>query len=82
MDLSDFLLVSWWHCLAFCWVLNEESVVHISSWMTLWLEESIKVPEGTLDVSVSQHLSETHLKEDLSELLSHKQQWMQMATVS
>lgn len=56
--------------------------MHVSSWMTLWLEKSIEVPEGTLAIPVSWHLSEAHLKEDFSELLSNQEKGMEMASSS
>lgn len=37
---------------------QEERVVAIASWMLLRLEQSIKIPEGTLHVVVGRHLRE------------------------
>ena len=33
------------HALTVLWVLDEKGVMHVSSWVTLRLEKSIKVPE-------------------------------------
>ena len=40
-------------------VLDEECVVSIPGWMLLGLEQSVKVPERTLDEVVGGHLTET-----------------------
>jgi hypothetical protein len=60
------------------WVLEEESVVHITSGVRLGLEEGVKVPETTLNELVSGHLIETHLKQGLSELGANLQERVQM----
>lgn len=46
----------------------------------LRLEECIKVPEGALHIHVSRHLCEPHLQEYLTELRTHLQEWMEIAT--
>lgn len=51
------------------WVRNEESIMGITSRVSLRLEEGVKVPEGTLHISIGLHLLESHLKEDLNKLL-------------
>lgn len=61
------------------WILEEEGVVHVSSWVGLGLEERIKVPEPTLHESVSGHLVESHLEQSLSKLSAHLQKWVQMS---
>ena len=48
----------------------------ITSWMTLGLEERIKVPEGAFNISLSVHFVKTHFEQDLSELGSHFEQWV------
>jgi hypothetical protein len=45
----------------------------------LWLEKSIKVPEGGLHEAVGGHLGEAHLEEDVPEFGPHFEQRMQMA---
>lgn len=71
-----------WNRKAMRWLFQEESIVHVSSWMTLWLEKGVKVPERRLSVPACWHFCESHLQEDFSELLSNKHEWMQMTTCS
>ncbi len=52
-------------------VRNEEGIVGVSSWVELWLEEGVEVPERTLNVPISLHLLESKLQQYQSELLSH-----------
>lgn len=80
VDLLNLLHVGWWHGKALSWLLDEEGIVHVSCWMTLGLEQRIEVPEGALNISVRGHLFETHLEEDLLELLSNQEERMQMTT--
>ena len=81
MNFLYFCLIIGRNCLARGGILNEESIVCISSWMTLGLEESIEVPEGAFNVSISWHLCKAHFQEDFSELFSHQQKRVQVTTV-
>ena len=54
----------------------------ITSWMGLWLEERIKVPERAFDISISLHLFEAHLQKDLDELLTGFHKMMQVAVLN
>lgn len=40
----------------------EESVMSVSSWMSLRLEEGIEIPEGALNVSICLHFLESHFE--------------------
>ena len=58
---------------------KEESVMGISGWMLLRLEEGVKVPKGGFHKTIGWHLREAHLEENVPELGSNLQQRMQMA---
>ena len=81
VNLLDLGHIIWRHMKAICWVLDKESVMSISSWMTLWLEQSIKVPEWTFNITIGWHFLETHLEEDFSELLSDLHKRMEMPSL-
>jgi hypothetical protein len=81
MHSLDFLSVFFREVLAVGRVLQEESVMHVSGWVTLRLIQSIKVPEGAFNESVSGHLVEAHLKEDLSEEGSNLKERMQVTSL-
>ena len=74
----DFFAVFLRPALTVLGVLNEEGVVCISGWMALRLKQRIEVPERALNVPIGRHLSETHAKEDLLELLPDHQKRMQV----
>ena len=80
MGFLDGLAVIFWNSVTGYWVLQEESVVSISCWMGLRLEEGVEVPEGALNESIGWHLVEAHFDENLSELCSDFQKWVQVAT--
>ena len=80
VDFLNLLHVLRWERERLCWVFNEESVMHISSGMTLGLEEGVKVPERALNIPISWHLLETHLEEYLSELLADSHERMEMTS--
>ena len=73
VSLSYLFAVFFGHSIARDWILEEESVVSVTCWMRLRLEQSVEVPEGTLNESVRWHLVETHLHKYLSELGSNFQ---------
>ena len=54
--------------------------MHVSSWMTLRLEQSVKVPERTFYISIGWHLSESHLQENLLELFAYLHQRVTMSS--
>ena len=81
MNLLDFLGVVSGSILAVSRILQEESVMCISSRVRLRLEEGIEVPERALDVPISWHFLETHLHENLFELLSNLKQRMEVASI-
>jgi len=56
---SDSFCIVLWERVVGHWILEEESVVHISRWMLLRLEECVKIPEGALYELICWHLSET-----------------------
>jgi len=56
--------------------------VHISSWVTLWLEECVKVPETAFDVFAGWHFLKAHLEENFSKLFSKEQKGMTVATLT
>ena len=60
VSLLDSFQVLGWDRVALGWVGQEESVVHVTSWMTLRLEKRIEIPERTLNPSASRHLIESH----------------------
>jgi hypothetical protein len=70
-------LMDIFHCLEICfildsccfWLRDKKSVVSITSRMSLRLEQSIKIPKRTFNISVSLHFLEAHLKQDLYKLL-------------
>jgi len=49
--------------------------------MLLWDEECVEVPESGLDKAIRGHLLESHLEEDLSELMSDFVQGMQSTCI-
>ncbi len=49
-------------------LFQEECIVHVTSRVTLRLEEGVKVPERALNILASRHLVETHFEENLAEL--------------
>lgn len=51
----------------------------VSCRMMLWLEKSVEIPETTFNIPVCPHLLETHLDENLLELLSSFHQQMQIS---
>jgi hypothetical protein len=58
-------------------IRDVESILQVTSWMLLGYEKCIKVPESGLNEAICWHFLETHLKEDLSELVSDLVQRMQ-----
>ena len=62
MYIFDPLHVVFRQSLTTLWIFQEECIMHISSGVTLGLEKSIEVPEGTLYKSVSGHLIEPHFE--------------------
>ena len=58
---------------------NKESIVSITSWVSLRLEKSIKVPERTFNIAVCLHLFETHLNQNFNELSSCFHEEMQIS---
>jgi hypothetical protein len=60
VSLLDSFQVLGWDRVALGWVGQEESVVHVTSWMTLRLEKRIEIPERTLNPSACRHLIESH----------------------
>ena len=40
---------------------NKESIMSITCWMSLWLEERVEIPKRRLDVFISVHFFKTHL---------------------
>ena len=73
VSLTYFFAVLFGYSIARDWILEEESVMSVTCWMRLRLEQSVEVPEGTLNESVRWHLVETHLYKYLSELGSNFQ---------
>jgi len=82
VHLSSLFHVLLWNLKAICWFLNEECVVHVSCWVTLWLEKCIEVPEGAFNVPVSRHFLETHFQEDFLELLTNLHERMTVTTMA
>ena len=73
MDFLNILTIILWEAVTQFRCLQEESIMHVSSWMTLRLEQSVEVPERTLNKSAGRHLIEAHFKQDFSEKLSYFQ---------
>ena len=67
---NSFHVVSW-DRITLRWFFDKESIVSISGWMTLRLEKSVKVPEGTFDISIGFHFLEAHFQKDFFELFSN-----------
>ena len=44
----------------------KNTVLNLPGWVLLWLEQCIKVPETRFNKVVGWHLSEAHLKENLT----------------
>jgi len=63
-------------------VLQEEGIMSITSGVSLWLEEGIKVPERAFNKLLSGHLLETEFKEDLTVLSTLLEERMQVTTVN
>lgn len=82
MNLFNFLKIFFWEIFTIDGVLQEESVMKISCWVTLRLEKCIKVPEWALNKSVSWHFIETHFQKNLSEERSHLQKWVQVTSLT
>jgi len=61
--------------------LAEESVLEITSGMTLGLEKSIEVPERALNPTVGRHLVEAHREKNFSELRSNLKKRVKMAAL-
>jgi len=66
--------------LAGCGVLKEESIVHVTSGVTLRLEQSVEIPERALYESGGRHLIEPHAQKNLTELRSDLHQRVQVTT--
>lgn len=62
-------------------LLQEECIVHVTSGVTLRLEEGVKVPERALNELASWHLVEAHFKENLAELSADLEKRVQVATL-
>ena len=58
---------------------NKEGIMSITSWVSLRLEKSIKVPERTLNIAISLHLFETHLNQNFNKLSSCFHEEMQIS---
>lgn len=58
------------------WLRDEESIMSVSGRMSLGLEQSIKIPERTLDVPISLHFLKPHLHKHVYELLFSLHQHM------
>ena len=82
MNVLDCLAIFSWNVLALGWVLQEEGIVHVSSRVTLWLEEGIEVPEGALNEFVGGHFIESHFEKNLSEHSSDLQERVQMTSLT
>ena len=61
-------------------LLQEECIVHVTSGVTLRLEEGVEVPERALNILASWHLVETHFEENLAELSANLKKRVQVAT--
>ena len=70
MNCLDLFAVIFRPALTILGVLDEEGVVCVSGRVTLWLEQSIEIPERALDEPIGRHFTETHTEEDFLELLS------------
>lgn len=81
VSVSNTLLVFLRDAVAPHWVLAEEGILQVASWMALRLEQSVEVPEGALNPSVGWHLIEAHRQENLAELSAHFQKWVQVASL-
>jgi len=62
---------------AHCRIGNVKGILEITGRMLLRDEESIEIPETSLDISIRRHLLEAHLEKDVSKLLSHLVEWME-----
>ena len=78
--LNTFAILSW-EVLALNGFLQEECIVHITSGVTLRLEESVKVPERAFYELACWHLVETHFEENLAELGADLQKRVQVTTL-
>ena len=63
------------------WGFHKEGIVGISRRMTLWLEERVKVPEGTLYPFVCGHFHKPHLHEDTPEFSAYFEEGMIVASL-
>ena len=63
-------------------ILDEESILSITSRVRLRLEESIEVPEGRLDELVGRHFIEAHLQENFSELITDLEERVEVTTTN
>ena len=61
-------------------LLQEECIVHVTSGVTLRLEEGVKVPERAFNELASWHLVEAHFEENLAELSAYLEKRVQVAT--
>lgn len=81
MGVLDTFLVVLRNMLAMGRVLQEEGIMGITSGVSLWLEEGVKVPERAFDKLLSGHLFETELKEDFTVLSTLLEKRMQVTTI-
>ena len=51
------------------WLTDEECIMSISGWMSLWLEKSVKVPKRRFHITISFHFLESHFCKNLDKLL-------------
>jgi hypothetical protein len=63
------------------WLFQEESIVHITSRMTLRLEKSIEVPERAFYELTCWHFVEAHFEENFTELSAYLKKRVQMTTI-
>ena len=71
VSLTYALFVLFWDTSTRDWIFTEECVLQVTCWMTLWLEQSVKVPERALNPPIRRHLIEAHREKDFAELSAH-----------
>lgn len=70
MNFLDFLFVLFFINSSLFWLWHEESIMCISSRMSLRLKQCIKIPEWRLHISVCLHLFKSHVSQNFFKLLS------------
>ena len=81
MDFFYFLFVLFILNFRLLWIGNEESVVGVSGRVGLRLEESIKVPERRLNITIGLHFFEPHFCQNFLELLSSLHEHMKVSSL-